>query len=216
MAGDLGQSGEDLAVVEADDHVQAQLGKDGIEELGELGLAEQGIGADHVRVALVKLVVAALLRPVGAPDGGNGVALEGEGQVVLVHDHVAGEGHGEVVAQAPFGDLGEHGVAVLVGQVPVVGLTQKVAVVEHLEEQAVPLFAVLAGEGREVFHHGRLDRLEAVAVEVLADDVEEEVAPPHFVGEEIAGALRNGWFQCRGGCWWGGQRSDKSSVASDR
>ena len=63
----------------------------------------QGVAPDDVDVGLGELAVAALLRPLAAPDLLDLVAAERELQLAGVLQHVARERHGEVEVQADAG-----------------------------------------------------------------------------------------------------------------
>jgi hypothetical protein len=72
---------------------------------GNLGVKpdRQGILADHVDVALVKLAKAPALRALTAIDALDLVAPERKIEFMLMFRHIAGERHGEVEAQGQFG-----------------------------------------------------------------------------------------------------------------
>ena len=102
-AADLREAGEDLAVVDLDEDIDPEQGEHPVHDLHQFQLIDLGLGADHVHVALVELAVAALLGTVRPPDRLDLEPLEGERNLVLVLDHVAGERDGEVVPQAFLG-----------------------------------------------------------------------------------------------------------------
>jgi hypothetical protein len=194
MPAHFGDAGEDFAVVELDGYGQSQLVEDSVVDLHQFGFVEETIAAHYVHVALVELLVAPFLGPVGAPHGLYLVAFEWESDFVLVHHHKTRKRHREVVAQAAFGDAGREAVGVAGGQGVCVGLVEEVAVVEYFEQQLVALIAVFSGEGRQVFHGGRFNGLVAEGNEDLADGVEDIVAPVDLLRRKIACALRYaGW-----------------------
>ena len=185
-----------------------------IDQLHELDLVQQALAADHVRIALIELAVAALLRAIRTPHGLDLVAFEGEGDLVLMLHHVACKGHGEVVAQGLLGKLGgfylryhrSHIIEDCNGEFNrlrsilclefLIHLLHKISAVEHLEDQAVALLAVLAGEGAEVLHCGGLQRQEAVLAEHRFDGIENVLATEHLLWGEIAGTLGRGGLLC--------------------
>ena len=97
LADDLGDAGKDFAVVDVYGDAYAEIGKDTTGHLHEVNLAEQRVGAYDVGIALVELAVASPLRTVGTPYGLHLIATEGQGELVAVHNDIAGEGDGEVV-----------------------------------------------------------------------------------------------------------------------
>ena len=105
MAANLGEPCEHLAVVDSQRHPDTEAAVDLVHDLDELELAELAAAADHIHVALVEFAVTALLGAVGAPHGLNLEALERQGYLVLVLDHVARERHREVIAQTLFANL---------------------------------------------------------------------------------------------------------------
>ena len=198
LTADLGDAGEQLTVVELHHHGKAERGEDVVEELHQLHFVQQAGAADHVGIALEELAVAPLLRPVGAPHGLHLVALEGEGERVLVLHDEAGEGDREVVAEGLLAELGAQfpgmhllpcgqGLFHLGGH-----LVPGVTAVQHLEDQPVALLAVLAGEGLELLHGGRLDGQVAVAFEHAPDGVQDVLAAAHLHRGEVARALGDG------------------------
>ena len=191
---DVGDAGQDLAVVHLDGHADAKAAEHLVDDLDELHLVEQRVGTHHVGVTLEELAVAALLRTVGTPYGLYLVALEGECQFVLMHHHITGKGYGEVVAQALFADacsqLGRAAVLQFFG----LDISQEVARVENLEEQLVAFLSVLAHQRRKVLHRGSLDLLVAVEAIDVADGVEYVVSLGHLDGREVACPLGDTWF----------------------
>ena len=191
-------AGENFAVVDLDGDTNAEAGEDFVDNLHEFDLIEERIGTDDVGIALVELAIAAFLRTIGAPNGLDLVALEGEGEFFAVLHDKTGEGHGEIVAKSLLAELGGEGGCrggFVVGGGNGAG---EVAAVEDFEEEFVPFFTILAHEGGEVLHGGRFDLAKAVKTVDAADGVEDIIAARHFDKAEIAGAFRNCGFLCHG------------------
>ena len=176
---DLREAGEDLAVVDLDEDIDPEQGEHPVHDLHQFQLIDLGLGADHVHVALVELAVAALLGTVRPPDRLDLEPLEGERNLVLVLDHVAGERDGEVVPQAFLGRK----VGLLAG-------------VLDAEQELVALVAVFAQQGGEVLHCGGLDLLISVGPEHAPDGVEDIVPLGHLALAEVTGSFRYGRFLC--------------------
>jgi hypothetical protein len=90
------------AIVEPDgERTDAQLGEDPFDDSRHLGVVtdRQVVSADHVDVALHELPKAAALRRLAPIDPLDLIPPERKHEVVLMFGHVAGERHGEVVAQ---------------------------------------------------------------------------------------------------------------------
>ncbi len=113
----------------------------------DLRLDDRRRRPDRVDVALVELAEPPARRPVRPPHRLNLVALEELRQLAAMLGDDARERHGEVVAQRQ------------------VGLARRLvlAAAQHLEDQLVAFFAVLAGQRLDVLERRRLERLEAVA-----------------------------------------------------
>src|SRR5690606_33513466 len=95
----LRDASEELAVVQLNGKIaQSELGQCLVVDEYELGFVEQAIGPHHVHIALIEFTITPPLRPSGAPYGLYLKPLERQGQLVLVHHHVAGEGDRKVVA----------------------------------------------------------------------------------------------------------------------
>ena len=133
-----------------------------------LGVGQRRRRAGDVGVALPELAEAAALRIFGPPDRGDVVALEGEDEVVLVHRDDARQRHGQVVAQP---DLATAGVLEVVHQLFV--------------------FARLAGEDVEILQRRRIERLEAVALEDVAEDADDPLAQDHLLRQVVAEPLED-------------------------
>jgi hypothetical protein len=153
-----------LAVVDADAELaDRHLAEDAVDDARDLGLGEDGepLAVDDVDVALVELAEAALprLRRLAAPHALDLVAAEREGKLALVHGDIARERHGEVEAQRALGG----------------GLVLVVAGGEARERVDLLLHAALGGEHLLPLGRGRLDRQEAVALEIGAHEIDERV-----------------------------------------
>ena len=110
--------------------------------------------------------------------------------------HVAGKGHGEVVAEPLLAHLGCKLQRIALKQFIVANLIEAVARVENLEQQLVALLAILAHQRGEVLHSRGLNGLEAKGVEHLADSIEYIVALRHFGRREVARSLWYTGFCC--------------------
>ena len=76
LANHLGNTCEDLTVVYLDLYIDTQASEDGIDNLHEFDLIEQGVATNDVGVALVELAITTTLRTVGAPYGLYLIALK--------------------------------------------------------------------------------------------------------------------------------------------
>ena len=179
LAGNLGQAGEDLPVVDLDAHAHAHAAEDIVHDLDQFEFIQQRLASDHIDVTLVKLAVTALLRPVGPPYGLDLVAFEGEENLVLVLDHETGERHGQVVTEPFLRRERRFLPAVL-----------------DAEQQFIALFAVFSQQGAEIFEGRGLDGLVSVFAEYRLDCVEDIVAACHFGRSEVSGPLGNRRFLC--------------------
>src|SRR6185312_14143830 len=57
---------------------------------------------------------------------------------------------------------------------------------QNLEDQLIPLFAVLAHQRFDVFERGGFERYEPISLISAADDIEDVLTPADVVGQEIA------------------------------
>ena len=109
---------------------------------------------------------------------------------------ITGKRNSQVISQALFTKLSCkvscRSVCKVVGR----DSTQEIPAIQDFEEQFVAFFAVLAHEGREVFHRWRLDLLESVERIDLANRVEDVVSARHFLRSEVARPLWYAWFLC--------------------
>ena len=193
---DLSDAGKDLAVVDLDEHADTETGKDGIDNLHQFHLVEQGVRADDIAVELPELTIAALLRTVSTPNGLHLIALERQLQFLAVHHHVAGEGHGKIVAQTFLTEFGGEVETVALGQFLGCNLREVIAAIENLEEQFVAFFAIFAHQGAKCFHCRRLNLLEAVELVNLLDGIKDIITLGHLHWREVARSLRYAWFLC--------------------
>jgi hypothetical protein len=69
-----------------------------------------------------------------------------------------------------------------------IGLARRLvlAAPQHLENELVAFFAVLAGQRLDVLERRRLERLEAVAAVDVLDDSDDVFAAAHVLRQEIA------------------------------
>ena len=123
-----------------------------------LGIGQRRRRTGDVGVTLPELAEAAPLRIFRAPDRSDLIALEGEDEIVLMHCHHAGEGHGQVVAQP---DLATAGVLEAVHQLFV--------------------FARFTGENVEILKRRGIEWLEAMALEDVAEDADDPLAQDHLL-----------------------------------
>ena len=124
-------------------------------------------GADRVEVALHELAVAAALRVLAAPHGGDVVALERRAQLADVLGGEAGQRHGEVEPQADVA----------------------AAVVLEAVELLVGFRAALAEQDFEVLQRRRVDRAEAVGAKDAPRGVDDLLARHHRLRQIVAEAL---------------------------
>ena len=59
------------------------------------------------------------------------------------------------------------------------------ATAKDLENELVPLLAVLAGQRLDILERGRLERLESVALIHVLDDPDHVIAPPDVFREKV-------------------------------
>ena len=140
----------------------------------QLGLDDHRSRADGVDVALIELAKPPARRPVRPPHRLDLVALEEPRQLPAMLGDDAGQRHREVVAQRE------------------VGFARRLvlAAAQHLENELVAFFAVLARQRLDVLERRRLERLEAVAAVDVFDDTDDVFAAAHVLREEIAHPTR--------------------------
>ena len=152
-----------LAIADTDaEGADRHLLEDGVDHARDLRLGQvrQRLAPDDVDVALVELAEAAALhlRVLAAPDPLNLITPEGKGELALAHRHVASERHREIEAQRAL----RRRLVVLVGG-------------EARERVDLLLGAALGGEHLDPLGRRRLDRQEAEALEVAADELDERI-----------------------------------------
>ncbi len=114
-----------------------------VDELEQLNLVDERVGAYNVGVTLVKFAVTAFLRSVGTPHGLNLESLERELKFVTVLDNVTRKWNREVVTQSLFTQLRCELAGAFAGVEQCgVGSAQVVARVQNLKEELVAFFAV--------------------------------------------------------------------------
>ena len=194
MADKLGDSGKHLAVVEFQDHPDAETAEHLIDHLEQFNLIDERVRADHIGVTLVELAVAAFLRTVGAPYGLDLIPFERHLEVVAVLHHIAGERHRQVVAQSLLTDFGGQLGIVDIGYLSRVDILHVFPRVENLEEELVTLLAIFPHQRGEVFQGGSLHGVIAIEAEDGADGVENIVASSHFHRGKVARSFGYGGF----------------------
>ena len=165
---------EDLAVIERDREVRhAGRVECGVDDLGDLGVGDDALGADRVEVALHELAEPPLGGPFAAKHRADGVPLERHAERIDVLGDEPGQGHGQVEPQRQ-----------LAGRPPFVG---------DLEDLAQHLFRArpLAGQDLHPLDMRSLDRHEAEPGERLAEDREHPLAGNHHRRREVSQAAGN-------------------------
>src|SRR5438067_2355809 len=147
---------QQLAVVDADTELaDRHFLEHRVDDARDLSLVEIGerLATDDVDVALIELAEAPALhlRVLAAPYALDLVAAEGKGKLALAHRDVAGERHREIEAQRP---LGRRLVVLRRGKAR--------------KRVDLLLGAAFGGEHLDPRDRERLDRQEAVALEVAA------------------------------------------------
>ena len=149
------QRGQQFAMIELDHEVVEPEPLQDFADGGQhLDLDDGRSRADRVDVALVELAESPPRRTVGAPHRLDLVPLEVLRQFAAVLGDDARERYGQVVAQGK------------------VGFARRLvlATAQDLENELVPLLAVLAGQRLDILERGRLERLESVALIHVLDD----------------------------------------------
>ncbi len=159
-AADLCQTGQHLAVVDLNEYPNSQQAEHPIHDLHEFQFIDLRFAADHIDIALVEFPVPALLRTVGTPDRLYLESLERKGDVILMHHHVAGERHGQIVPE-PFlaNPLGNRSAVHARGGTILLEIHPGEAVtgIQHPEQQFIALVSVLAQQRGKIFQSGRFD-----------------------------------------------------------
>ena len=168
---------EHLPVVDLDDVLagQAELFQRIGHQHADLGIRRDGARADDVGIALHELAETAGTGLLVAEDVAGAEAAVGLGDCVEMFGHVPGQRRGEVVAQ------GQPGFVVVLER-------------EHALVGAVEIGQELA-EGLGVFDEGRLQRLEPVELEALADRLQHPVLGGDLIGATVDEAARQARLQ---------------------
>lgn len=101
----FGDAVQDFTIVHFQRYANSEFAEYLPDDSDEFDLVEQRARTYDIYVALVKLAITSLLRTVGAPNGLYLVTLERECDFVLMLHDIAGERHGQVVAQSLFADF---------------------------------------------------------------------------------------------------------------
>ena len=196
VADGFGDACQDFPVVHQQPHADVQAAVHLVYHLHQFRLVQQRVAAHHVHVALVELPVASFLRTVCPPHGLYLVALEGEGEFILVLHHEAGERHRQVIAQPLFRNPVRQPQAVAFQQFAFRHVADEIPGVQYLEQQFVALLAVLSHQGGEVLHGGRFQGHIAVQFEYTLDGVENIIAFHHDFRRKIPGSFGYGRCLC--------------------
>src|SRR5690606_34046315 len=86
--------------------------------------------------------------------------FEREDNLIPIHDHITGKGHGQVITEAFFGYVGQN-LRRSGSNVFGLYILQKISAVQYFKQQLVPLLAVLSRKGGKVFHGGSFQLLVA-------------------------------------------------------
>jgi hypothetical protein len=166
----LEQPGQQAPMIDPDDEVGEPEPLQHVRHRGtQLGFHHHRFRSDGVDVALIELAEPAARRPIGAPHRLNLIPLEEPRQLAPMLGHHPCQRHRQVVAQRQIG---------LAGRLVL-------AAAQHLENQLVAFFAVLAGEGLDVLERRRFERLEAVAPVGLLDDGDDVFAAANVLREKV-------------------------------
>ena len=179
---DFGDTGKNFAVVEFDSYANVEAAEYIVDDVQQLHLVEQRVGADDVAVALIELTVATLLRAVGAPHGLYLVTLEGECEFVAVHNNIASKGHSEVISQSLLAQAGCQAGSVALAQLGIFDTRKEVARVENFEKEFITFFAIFSHQGLQCLHCRSFDGAETVEGIYLTNGIEYIVAFGHLLG----------------------------------
>src|SRR4051812_23532589 len=162
-----------LAIVDTDDEIaDRHLAKNAVDDARDLGLGEirERLAVNDVDVALIELAEAAALhlRVLAAPDALDLVAAEGKGELALTHGDIARERHRQVEAQRAF----RRRLVVLIRR-------------QARERVDLLLGAALGGKHLDALGRRCLERQEAKALEVAADEVDERVELQLLVRQKL-------------------------------
>ena len=131
---------------------------------GRFDVGRDRMGADRVEIALHEFTIAATLRVLAPPDGGDVVALKRRAERADVLGGKAGQGDGQIEPQ-PYGPA---------------------AVILEFVELLVGLFAPFAGEDFQVFQRRRVDRAEAIRPINAPGRLDQPLARNHRFRQVIA------------------------------
>ena len=106
LTDNLGDTCQNLAVVDFDANSHTELREDGIDNLHQFDLIQQGIGTNDIGIALVELAVTTFLRTVGTPHRLDLITLERHLQFLTMLYDVTCERHGQVVAKTLLTQFG--------------------------------------------------------------------------------------------------------------
>ncbi len=163
------QAGEHHAVVDVDrEPLEADGPQQVVDDEDRFGVGGDRAGADRIEIALHEFAVAAALRVLAAPHGGDVVALERRAQLADVLGGEAGQRHGEVEPQADIA----------------------AAVVLEPIELLIGFRAPLAEQHVEVLECRRIDRAEPVRAEHAPRDIDNLLARQHGLRQIVAEALQ--------------------------
>ena len=192
----FGNTGEYLSVVDLDLHINTKTCEYGIDNLHEFNLIEQGVATDNIGITLIELAVATTLWTVGTPYGLYLIALERQLEFVAVHHYIACKRDGKVIAKTLLADTGSKTKRIGILEFVVAHLTEEVTTIEHLEEEFVALFAILAHECLQSLHCRSLNLLKSIKGIHRAYGVEDIVTLCHLLGREVARTFGNIRFLC--------------------
>ena len=162
------QAGQHHAVVDADrELVEADRPQQVVDHQRRFDIGGDGKGADGVEIALHEFAVAAALRVLAAPHGGDVVALERRAQLADVLGGEARQRHRQVEPHAHL----------------------TAAVVLEAVELLVGFLAPFAGEDFQIFQGRRVDGAEAVRAIDPSGRVDQPLARDHRLRQVIAKAF---------------------------
>ena len=104
---------------------------------------QEGVGADHVGIALVKLAVPTLLGAICTPYRLYLIPLEWEGDLITMLHHIPSKGDRQVIPQSTVAGSGGKVSRIDRQQLLSVEVLEAVARVEDAEDKPIPLVAIL-------------------------------------------------------------------------
>ena len=111
-----------------------------------------------------------------------------------MHDDIACEGHGKVIAKALLASLISKVNSIALQELFIGEISKSITRIEHLEKESVTLFPILTEEGRELLHRRSLYLAVAVECIHLADGVKDIIATSHLYGAKVSHTLWYRWF----------------------